>query len=63
MQERICAGLALTAAYWAEQPTPTEPIDDPELAAIIAAEAAAFHVRCSHPIGRPRQRQSARRRV
>ncbi len=63
MRERICPGLALTAAYWAAPPAPAEPIDDPELAAIIAAEAAAFQVRCSHPIGRPRHRESARRRV
>ena len=61
MQERTCAGLALTASYWAAPVAPPEPID-PELAEILAAEAAALQVRCSHPIGRPRQRQPARRR-
>jgi hypothetical protein len=63
MRERICAGLALTASYWAAPPSPAEPVDDPELAEILAAEAAAFQVRCGHPIGRPRQRRTVRRRV
>lgn len=66
MQERTCAGLALTASYWAvPTPVPRQP-DDPLVAAAVASElaatTAALAVRCGHPGYLPRQRRAARGR-
>jgi hypothetical protein len=57
MQERFCAGLALTAAYWAEPTTP----DADAQQDLDAAAAAARNVRCTHPVYRTRPRRTASR--
>jgi hypothetical protein len=67
VDERTCAGLALTASYWAVPVASVSPGEDPALAEEVAAElaielaavAAALSVRCVRPTHLPR---SARRR-
>jgi hypothetical protein len=54
MHERFCAGLALTAAYWAAEP----PDDSDHDATSPALPNEVRTLRCSHPIARPRQRRA-----
>jgi hypothetical protein len=69
--ERTCAGLAMTAAYWA-LPVPSqsdpgaEPVDEfgsagPSLAQVAAA--AALNVRCAHPTQLPPRPRTPRGRA
>ena len=76
LHERTCAGLALTASYWAlpsavphqgsdpgvSDPVVSDPLASAAIAAEIAAVAAALSVRCAHPVYLPRQRRAARGR-
>jgi len=71
LHEKRCAGLALTASYWAlpsavphqgSDPVVGDPMVNDAIAAEIAAVAAALSVRCARPVYLPRQRRAARGR-